>query len=271
MKGNAGGDWAFRESKPSAMTSESARQRQVHRYGSNAREAAKMHTLLLGVLEVSVVLTGHGHRYYKAWQEVQDFLHEDTAFGQAAPFDITQSDHVPRTSQDKALTAFAQLAALRLDVKRVIVSLVDTNKQYILAEATKSISLMHDTRHDDGDQLAFGKSVLLREHAICPSVLESTFTTKDEEGDELVVNALVVEDALNDDRFKDIEVVKDKGIRFFVGVPVTTKTGIKLGTYTVLSDAPRHDFSLIHLKFLQDVAEAVFEHLVWELHSSYYS
>lgn len=49
--------------------------------------------------------------------------------------------YTPRASRDKTLTAFAQLAVLRLGVKRAMVSLIDDQHQTILAEATRNLKL----------------------------------------------------------------------------------------------------------------------------------
>src|ERR1700683_2219653 len=46
-------------------------------------------------------------------------------------------------SHDPTLTAFAQLAAFRLDCERGFISLIDHEQQYVLAEATRSISLLN--------------------------------------------------------------------------------------------------------------------------------
>jgi hypothetical protein len=44
-------------------------------------------------------------------------------------------------SPDTALTAFTQLVAWRMDAERAIVSLVDRNDQYFIAESTPTLNL----------------------------------------------------------------------------------------------------------------------------------
>ena len=65
--------------------------------------------------------------------------------------------HHPPSSRDKALTAFEQLGCFRLNVKRCVVTSLGTTKQYIIAEATKTLSLLDDTTHGEGDELWLGK------------------------------------------------------------------------------------------------------------------
>jgi hypothetical protein len=49
--------------------------------------------------------------------------------------------HVPEASRDSTLTALAQLATFRLGAGRAMISLVDDQRQYILAEATPNMSI----------------------------------------------------------------------------------------------------------------------------------
>lgn len=62
----------------------------------------------------------------------------------------------PRSSHDVTLTALAQLGALRLNVKRCMISLFDRSTQYVIAEATQTLSLQNDSVHEAGDGLWMG-------------------------------------------------------------------------------------------------------------------
>ena len=59
----------------------------------------------------------------------------------------------PRSSPDIALTAFCQLGALRIGAKRCMLMFLDTEYTYVLAEATKTLSLLDDDVHNSEDNL----------------------------------------------------------------------------------------------------------------------
>src|SRR5271168_4149315 len=65
-----------------------------------------------------------------------------------------------RLSSDPALNAFAQLGAQRMNCDRSFISLIDRQKQYIISEASRTISLYDGNHHKPGDQLAFGETEL---------------------------------------------------------------------------------------------------------------
>lgn len=57
---------------------------------------------------------------------------------------------------DPTLTAFAQLGAFRLNVPRAVISLIDHEYQWVVAEATRSVSLRDPNKTDPGDELFCG-------------------------------------------------------------------------------------------------------------------
>jgi hypothetical protein len=71
--------------------------------------------------------------------------------------------HRPVQSTDKALTAFCQLAAIRLKKRRAMIFFFDTTHAYILAEATRTLSLHDDNSFDDEeDSLWLGTTKIPR-------------------------------------------------------------------------------------------------------------
>lgn len=61
-------------------------------------------------------------------------------------------------TSNSTLTSFAQLAALRLNVERAFICVLDRDMQFILAEATKSVNLNDTSVHDQEDELWLGSS-----------------------------------------------------------------------------------------------------------------
>lgn len=64
-----------------------------------------------------------------------------------------RQQHKPVSCPDKILTAFCQLGALRLRARRCLIFFFDIKNAYIMAEATRSLSLEDDSVHELGDEL----------------------------------------------------------------------------------------------------------------------
>ena len=92
-----------------------------------------------------------------------------------------------KLKQDPTLTAFAQLAAFRLESERSFISLIDHENQYILAEATRSVSLQNPEKSLPGDELFAGAVKLPAAWGLCPDTLH-VFTAED---DKYVLSTLV--------------------------------------------------------------------------------
>ncbi|RMZ80776.1 hypothetical protein DV737_g2866, partial [Chaetothyriales sp. CBS 132003] len=196
------------------------------------------------------------HRYYQPWLE---------AFHTPKPTDHVsrrKDGFVPQNSQDRALTAFAQLGALRLAVKRCIVTLIDSKNQYVLAEATRSLSLMDDLRHADGDELWMGNAVFPRSQGISHQALVPPVHRATGPGeDEFSAAALVVQDVANDERYKDRAYAGAGGVHFYAGVPMTTRLGHTIGVYSVTHDHPRPSLNAEELRTMVDMAAIAMNHL----------
>jgi signal transduction histidine kinase len=175
---------------------------------------------------------------------------------------LAYAGYQPQTSRDRSLTAFAQLATLRLDTRRAMVSLIDSSRQYILAEATRTMSLFSPTAEKPEDDVWLGNAILKKIDAVCYHTFSSTYTAKEENGDSVEAECMVVPDCRLDARFKDKDYVQgEPGVRFYAGVPIVTKAGHRIGVYAVSDERPRDGISAAELRFMQDVAAAVMEHL----------
>ncbi|SMR47510.1 unnamed protein product [Zymoseptoria tritici ST99CH_3D1] len=155
------------------------------------------------------------------------------------------------SSRDLSLTAFAQLIALRLHAKRGIISLFDKERQYIIAEATRTLSLQQDAVHDVADEIQFGASVLERH--------DGDFYRRTLRGRFFEVNDLVA-----DEKYASHPLVTNKtySARSYAGVPIKTPTGYTIGVLSFLDDRKR-DAGLTHeeVTFMHDVAKTVMAHL----------
>lgn len=197
-------------------------------------------------------------RYYRPWLDAQNLIDAADGIGKG----LTYAGYQPQVSRDRSLTAFAQLAALRLDTRRAMISLIDGTKQYILAEATRTLSLFSPYADVPEDEVWLGNATLNKTDAVCYHTFSSTYTAKEEDGDTLTAECMVIPDCRLDPRFADKDYVKgEPGVRFYAGVPIITKAGNRIGVYAVSDERPREGLNAADLRFMQDVAAAVMEHL----------
>jgi hypothetical protein len=210
------------------------------------------------------------NRYYQPYKNAQSRgrHHERPNVIDAFPTDPeawsqTLETYKPAYSTDRALTAFAQLATLRLNVRRCLISLLDSRHQYVLTEATKTLSLSRHTIDKDDDRVWLGKSVLRKDDALCVHVFGSTYTATDGNGNYYTGDGLVLEDLSVLDKFKDKPYVTGAPfVRFYAGVPIRTRNGHIIGTYACSTNEPRPGgLSIAEFRFMQDMAETVMDHL----------
>ncbi|KAK8102495.1 hypothetical protein PG984_015641 [Apiospora sp. TS-2023a] len=202
-------------------------------------------------------------RYYQGWLSAQgSSLNVALNVDSLAAADLQGVGYKPKGSEDKALAAFAQLAVLRLNVRRAMVSLIDGSNQMVLAEATRSLFVEDNANND----LWLGSTILKRQDAMCEHALSNTYTAHDPNDPDCTYTAscMVVPDLSEDERFQTRPyVVSEPGIRFFAGVPILSRHGHKIGTYTVSDEKPRHGLTMDELRFMQGVAQAIMGHLEW--------
>lgn len=70
-------------------------------------------------------------------------------------------------ASNNTLTSFAQLAALRLGVERAFIAVLIRDRQYILAEATRSVSLNEKPESDETEQSWVGPGSARKAWSIC--------------------------------------------------------------------------------------------------------
>lgn len=205
------------------------------------------------------------HRIYQPWLSAHgSSLSVADNVESLAINDLHGQGYQPRASRDKALTAFAQLVALRLNVRRCMISLIDTSSQYILAEATRTVSIASSRTADD-DELWLGSAKLSRPDAICEHSMFNVCTAVDEEsGQTFTAKGLIVPDCRLDDRFKDRPyVLSEPGVRFYAGVPIYSRNSYVIGSVAISDDLPRNSLRVEELKLMQETAQSAIEHLEW--------
>lgn len=77
------------------------------------------------------------------------------------------SDTLILGTQNSTLTAFAQLAALRLNVERVMIAVLDRDRQHIIAEATQSLNLNDHSVHNEDQNVWLGASDTRKSWSVC--------------------------------------------------------------------------------------------------------
>ncbi|KAK5125214.1 hypothetical protein LTR85_000890 [Meristemomyces frigidus] len=199
------------------------------------------------------------HRYYQPWLDAHgSSLNVASHVENIAQQALHGQGYQPQPSRDKALIAFAQLNVLRLNVNRGMVSLIDNAQQYILAEATRSSFTGRD------EEIWLGSTILKRRDAVCEHCFYSSAIASNEDGQTYTCKGMIINDLRLDDRFKDRSYVVDEpGVRFYAGVPIYSRGGQMIGVYAASDNRPRDGLRVEELKSMQEVAQAVMEHLEW--------
>ncbi|KAK4999033.1 hypothetical protein LTR66_001841 [Elasticomyces elasticus] len=192
----------------------------------------------------------------KREREFYKYSHCVRSLNHALPGDVAAS------SNDVALTAFAQLVALRLNSRRAMVSLFSKQKQYILAEATRTLSLQEDNIHDHEDGLWLGKSIIDIQGGICPHTVRLPENKGSNASHASSAIVHIVNDMTQDERFSAMPyVMEEPKARFYAGVPIVTPSGVAIGSLCCLDDKVRDGLNDIEIKFLQDISTTIMAHL----------
>ncbi|KAF2502985.1 hypothetical protein BU16DRAFT_521613 [Lophium mytilinum] len=173
----------------------------------------------------------------------------------------------PNISPDRILTGLTQLGAIRLNSNRAFVSLIDGKHQYIVAEATKTVSLKDSKRCSPGDEVYLGTSQLDISWGVCPGTMK-LFT--DETGKLAIDSAnitadshrYIIRDFQADPEYSERPYVKGwPYMRCYVEVPLISPAGYVIGSYCIVDNRLRDDLDDECVSVLTETSHAIMEHL----------
>lgn len=168
------------------------------------------------------------------------------------------SQHAPSLI-DASLTCFAQLCALRLNADNVYISLLDGQRQYVLAEAT-STSLLRRQERDSrlADQGIWLGATCLPVGRLVSSYLWNTSLLHDP-----AVDHILVDDLLEIEPYRDGSIAQESPPkRAYAAVPLRSKRGFTIGILCAYyKEARTRESGPVDFSLMQDIAVSVMENL----------
>ncbi|OBT64970.1 hypothetical protein VE03_05631 [Pseudogymnoascus sp. 23342-1-I1] len=161
------------------------------------------------------------------------------------------------SSPDTALTAFCQLVSWRTGAQRAMISLIDDSTQYFIAESTKTVDLVDNTKHAPGDEIWMGCSSVSKAGRLCERTIGVTPTKAGE-----AYPSFIVGDLTKDEQFNQLPfVIGPPLLKFYAGVPLITKRGIPIGSLFIVDDRVRLLLSDDEINFMGTMAGTIMKHL----------
>ncbi|KAH9885944.1 hsp90-like protein [Xylariomycetidae sp. FL2044] len=205
----------------------------------------------------------------EAVRERETFKHAAT---QLAGIRYLQQPALPQTdslrvSTDTVLTALIQLAALRLNATRALISLFDRHWQYVIAEATPYLPLTLESTtslDDDGShpeqRLLLCGTAMPRSHSICEHVLVGDGDATSAPGpNPLPIST--IRDLEQHPRTSGISYIKEWPHRFHAGIPIRTSKGVNIGVLSVFSDDSETHLKTTSIHLMQDLSRTITKYL----------
>ncbi|GKT47723.1 hybrid signal transduction histidine kinase A [Colletotrichum spaethianum] len=200
-------------------------------------------------------------------RERETFRYDSSLIAQAVYNDA--SSFIPpselSSSSDPALTAFAELGALRLNASRALISLFDSKYQYIVAEATPSLALTPKTKSEDletGEHLLLSGTALPRSSGVCEMVLAVPESSDNAPWRNSELPVTVIPDLTKDPRTAERPLcLHSSGNRFYAGVPIRSQKGINIGVFCVFGQHPREGLDNVSMRLLQDLSMVIVDYL----------
>lgn len=179
---------------------------------------------------------------------------------------------VPAACHGTALAAFAQLAALRLGARRAFITILSTSTEYVLVEATKTMSLQSEFVANPKDESWLGTSCFARSDGLNDFSLEAWR------------KARRLRDTPSDDQHYYTEgtsahwhIISDlrhtpsvaqraffqraPSPRFYFAISLRDSEGTVIGSLSILDDEPRYGVSAHDMSFCEDLGDTIGLHL----------
>lgn len=163
-----------------------------------------------------------------------------------------EADAIKLPYPDTVLQAHAQLVTWRLDVQRAMVSLIDSDTQYFVAESTKTLNLENVSVADNlMDQVWAGCVSVPKAGRLCEHTIVQRPRQK---GRQWTPAYFEVCDLSLDERFNELPfVTSEPFFRYYCGVPLQTESGVNIGSLFVIDSRVLRPMGYkdIHCKVLQ--------------------
>ncbi|KAH6622177.1 hypothetical protein C7974DRAFT_315148, partial [Boeremia exigua] len=158
---------------------------------------------------------------------------------------------------DTVLTAHAQLAAWRLNAERAMISLIDEETQYFVAESTKTVHLDDAEQYEDPDDAIWAGCVRVpKAGRLCEHTIAAP---PPPDGGPACFEVL---DLSKDERFNQLGFIAGPPyFRYYAGVPLRTGRGINIGSIYILDSKTRPALTRKERHFLGVMADNVIQHL----------
>ncbi|KAH7342474.1 histidine kinase-group I protein [Rhexocercosporidium sp. MPI-PUGE-AT-0058] len=159
------------------------------------------------------------------------------------------------SSPDTALTAYCQLTTWRIGAQRAMISVIDAETQYFVAEGTKTVDLVNNSKHEPGDEIWIGCASVEKAGRLCERTIA---VPPSKDGN---YPAFIVDDLSKDDRFNTLPFVTGAPfLRFYAGVPLITKRGIPIGSLFVVDDRVGNGLTNDKVHFMGTMAITIMKH-----------
>ena len=188
------------------------------------------------------------------------------------PIDHEQPIPPPAPCPDTALVAFAQLVALRLRARRCLITLSSSDIDYVLTEATKTMSLQYESVEDVRDTPWLGTCSYLSDDGLNKFAMDSWRRARQvrdvpSEQDHFYTEGcsphwqIISDVRAAKDLAQRAFVRRSQSLRFYAAIPLRSGSGSVIGSLAILDDIPRHGISALEMSYLEDVADTITQHL----------